>query len=49
MPQWQNLSADTSSSKLTAALINEEMSDKNAEYGFAESMDIIFVNCWITI
>lgn len=44
MPQWENLSADTDTSKLTAALISE-MSDKNAEYGSAMCMDVLFVFC----
>ena len=45
MPQGDNLSADSDSSKLTVALINEKMSDKNVEYGSAVCTDILFVFC----
>lgn len=41
MPHWENVSADNDSSKMTAALIREKISDKNAEYGSAISMGIL--------
>lgn len=49
MPQWENVPADTGSSKLTVELINLETSDKNAEYGSAVCMDIFSVFHWTTI